>query len=63
MTNKDSRGMRERAQPIRQPYHWPRGSEIREPNSERALAVLIVLCALAACALVLIIYLIVTGRY
>ena len=50
-------------EPIRQPYHYPRGPEIREPGDVLARNLLIALCVAIAVGLIVLLYFMAQGRF
>jgi hypothetical protein len=43
-------------EPVRQPYHWPRGPVAHEPGEHAARNLAILFCIAAACALIGLLY-------
>lgn len=48
--------------PVRQPYHWPRGPVVREPGDVAARNLAILFCVAAACVLIAMLYFMAQGR-
>ena len=63
MSESEPRSIREPIEPIRQPYHYPRGPEIRAPGDVLWRNLSIALCIMIACALVVMLYFIAQGRF
>jgi hypothetical protein len=56
MRDDESPRKHRRIEPIRQPYHYPRGPVIREPGDVLRRNLAIALCVAIACALIAMLY-------
>ncbi|HVJ15652.1 MAG TPA: hypothetical protein VM686_09425 [Polyangiaceae bacterium] len=50
-------------EPIRQPYHYPRGPEIRDPGFVLWRNLAIAICVMIACGLIVMLYFMAHGRF